>query len=114
MFEKCVAIIMISLCFVSSVEAKPHGRPHPPTHGRPSVVVKHSHGNVGGILAAGVVGTVVGSIIASNQNTVSYTPASRCVVLRSRYDGLVVKRCYETPVCSRTCGENVYDILYID
>ncbi len=114
MFEKCVAVVMISLCFVSSADARAHKGQSLPPHGRPPVVVKHSHGNVGGILAAGVVGTVVGSIIASNQNTVSYTPASRCVVLRSRYDGHVVKRCYETPVCSRTCGEDVYDILYID
>ncbi len=118
MFKKCIAVFMMSLFFVSSASAKPHGGHHQPPspRGHPSVVVKHSHSNIGGILAAGVVGTVIGSLIASNsnQNINSYSSSSRCVVLRSRYDGHIVKRCYESPVCSRNCGEDVYDILYID
>ncbi len=115
MLKKCMTAVVLSLFFVSSANAGLRGsRHHIVPHRWPPVVVKHSHSNLGEILAAGVVGTVIGSMIASNQNSVSYTSSNKCVVLRSRYDGHLVKRCYEEPVCSRSCGDDVYDILYID
>jgi len=116
MFKKIIVMFLISLCMVSNADARLYGgRHHIRPHGHPPVIVRHSHSDIGGILAAGVIGTVIGSVMASNtQNTISYVPSDRCVVLRSRYDGRIVRRCYKASVCSQNCNDDVYDILYID
>lgn len=112
--KKFWAVLLGMLLLSCTAEARWHrGR----GHWEPVRVVHHRHDYVPVALAAGIVGTAVGSYIAANQyrNTVIqqgqyYPPENdkQCFVVVSKSTGNVTKKCVNVS------DDNNYEVLYVD
>ena len=111
-----LGLLLASFCFSTAFAAPGHRkqRPAPPHHPAPVVVKNHHHHDSWKTFFAGLIGSAIGSYIVTNQYQSTTQPDSHCVVMQSRRNGNIVRKCFTVTNSTNWQSQNVYDILYID
>lgn len=114
--KKFWLVLFLSLFTATSVMAMP--RPHHgffPKHPVPVVrkIPGHNHDNWGSFFA-GLVGSAIGSYVVTSQYQPTIYSDTRCVVMKSRLSGHIVKKCVNLANSQNWVQQDVYDILYVE
>ena len=114
--KKFLLVLFLSLFTAASVMAMP--RPHPgffPKHPVPVVrKIPCCHHDNWSSFFAGLVGSAIGSYVVTSQYQPTVYSDMRCVVMKSRLSGHIVKKCVNLANSQNWVQQDVYDILYVE
>lgn len=115
--KKIWLALFLTVFGATSVMAMPRPHHRPSHHGHPAPIVQkvsvHHHDGWGNFFA-GLVGSAIGSYIVTNQYQPTIYSDTRCVVMKSRLSGQVVKKCVNLANSQNWAQQDVYDILYVE
>ena len=114
--KKFLLVLFLSLFTAASVMAMP--RPHHgffPKHPVPVVrKIPCCHHDNWSSFFAGLVGSAIGSYVVTSQYQPTVYSDMRCVVMKSRLSGHIVKKCVNLANSQNWVQQDVYDILYVE
>lgn len=110
--KKIWLVLFLSIFSTTSVMAMPrhyHGHPVPAARKVPA----HRPGNWESFFS-GLAGSAIGSYIVASQYQPTIYSDTRCVILKSRMNGQIIKKCVNLANSENWVRQDVYDILYVE
>lgn len=114
--KKVLCIVLFVLISVSNVNAMPRGhhKPHHRVVHGPIISIKKHYNNGWESFFAGLIGSTIGSYIVANQYKHPLSNDVRCVVMKSRNSGKIVKKCVDLEKFGYSYKQEIYDILFVE
>lgn len=110
-----LSVVLILFCTTKAYSFPWHSRPHHKMPHPANVIINHHHNNHRlESFFAELAGSAIGSYIATTQYQPAAHTKARCITMRSRLTGNVVRRCLKTSNIANRQQQEIYDVLYIE
>lgn len=110
-----MSVTLILFCTTKAYSFPWHSRPHHKIpHPENVVINRYQNSYRLESFFAGLAGSVIGSYIATTQYQPAAHTKARCIFMRSRLTGNVVRHCLNTSNIANRQQQEIYDVLYIE